>query len=237
MSEPPEYDNDELADLIASLSDLDLASLQITTPGRPHIYEYHSPTKSGRTSKWSEAAHHSQGVAGGSVQRVDKSGKAPRPKPGGYAVFYGRDPGTYSRWSGPHGAGAQVTGVSGALHQGYPTVEAAKAAFEYALTRGWTGRRPSPTGFVTAPVPSLPIPVSPPVSTSNPLHTEDTQWYVVYAGITPGVYCSYLECALNTVCVSGATYESAGSRAEAERYWATALAAGLVRFLTHPYSE
>ncbi|KAJ7496071.1 hypothetical protein B0H11DRAFT_2227076 [Mycena galericulata] len=261
MADPPDYDDDDLAGLIASLSDLDLASLQrspasqtppprtpsprqatpVSTPGP--VYQFHSPTKSGRTADWSEAAHHTQGVSGASVQRIVKPTKPSRPKSGGYAVFYGRQPGTYSQWSGPDGAGVQVMGVSGNLHQGYPTAQEAHAAFEYARTRGWTGRRPSPNGLVTIPISSLPVPVSPspPVSSHNPLHGEagctDHQWYIVYAGITPGIYRSYLECALNTLSLPGAVHDSAPSRADAERRWVTAVDAGRVRFLTHSYSE
>ncbi|KAJ7429987.1 hypothetical protein B0H11DRAFT_2249988 [Mycena galericulata] len=261
MSDPPDYENDDLADLIASLSDLDLASLQQSPPpmpprtppprtpsprqttpvSNPLVYQYESPTKSGRTSDWSEAAHHTQGVAGATVHRMFKSRKAPRPKLKAYVVFYGRIPGTYAQWSGPDGAAVQVTGVSGSLYQGYQTPDEARSAFQYALTRGWTGQRPSPTGFVPTPIPSLPIPVSPPVSSQNPLHgqtdfTEHHRWHIVYAGITPGIYRSYLECALNTIRIPGALYDSAETRDEAERRWATAIAAGRVRFLTHPYS-
>ncbi|KAJ7500581.1 hypothetical protein B0H11DRAFT_1909007 [Mycena galericulata] len=247
MSDPPEYDDDELSNLIASLSDLDLASLQqspppappprtpsprqttpVSTPRRTRVhqsyYQYHSPTKSGRTSDWSEAAHYSQGVPGASVHRVFKSSEVSSPKPGAYAVFYGRGPGTYSRWSGPDGAAVQVTGVSGALHQGYPTAEEADAAFQYALTHGWTGQRPSPTNFILAPIPSLPIPVSPSVSSHNPLHGQ--------AGCTDR---KCLECALNTLSLRGAAHDSTHSRAEAERRWESAVADGRVRVLTPPY--
>ncbi|KAJ7506695.1 hypothetical protein B0H11DRAFT_1903480 [Mycena galericulata] len=256
---PPDYDTDELTALIASLSDLDIASLQQSPPPalapprtpspRPnnHVstsplarYAYHSPTKSGRTTDWSEAAHYSQGVAGGSVQRVVKGSEAPHPKPTAYAVFYGRTPGTYNRWSGPGGAGAQVAGVSGALYQGYPTAQEAAAAFRYALTRGWTGERPVPTGTVTRPIPSLPVPVLPPVSLHNPLHGDagcvDGRWYIVYAGIMPGIYRSYLECALNTLSIRGAVHDSADSESEAQRRWAAAVAGDRIRSLTPAYS-
>ncbi|KAJ7116753.1 hypothetical protein C8R46DRAFT_1239366 [Mycena filopes] len=71
----------------------------------------------------------------------------------------------------------------------------------------------------------------------NPLHGADfaPNWHVVYAGITPGVYGSYLECALNTIGLSCASYQSASSLAEAEEYWRKAQAQGHERSLNHDF--
>ncbi|KAJ7448469.1 hypothetical protein B0H11DRAFT_2247757 [Mycena galericulata] len=261
MSDPPEYEDNELAQLIAGLSDLELADLERPrTPPRPstpsprltttphvaasapgNLYEYHSPTKSGRTTDWGEAAHYSQGVPGGSVQNVGKPVKHRRPKPRAYAVFFGRQPGPYLRWSGANGASAQVTGVSAAIHQGYASQSEAEAAFAYAQTRGWTGTRPNGSQTIPTPINSVPTPVVlPSVSFDNPLHgiagCDETAWYVVYAGITPGIYRSVLECSLNTLGLPSAAHQSCASREEAQQRWENAKAAGHIRVLTPMYS-
>ncbi|KAJ7490194.1 hypothetical protein B0H11DRAFT_1912207 [Mycena galericulata] len=251
MSDPPDYENDDLANLIASLSDVQLADLQRPrTPLRPRtpsprlttgthvaVYEYHSPTKSGRTTDWAEASHHSQGVPGGSVQRLGKGTKPRRPQPRAYAVFFGRQPGTYPRWSGSDGASAQVTGVSSAIFQGYPSQTEADAAFAYAQARGWTGTRSDVRGAIPVPLRSIPTPATlPTVSVRNPLHgnagCDESTWYLVYAGITPGIYRSHL----NTIGLSSASHRSCKSRDEAERRWAIARTAGHIRVLTPVYS-
>jgi hypothetical protein len=83
-----------------------------------------------------------------------------------------------------------VSGISGHIFRGYQSVAAAQAAFSYARSRSWT-RAASATSSQT-PLLSLPKPISESDEVEvNPLHdTEslDDTWYVVYSGISPGVY-------------------------------------------------
>ncbi|KAJ7661889.1 hypothetical protein DFH06DRAFT_1325215 [Mycena polygramma] len=282
---PRQYTDSEFDALIAGLTDLDLAASaaqdarastppppDYSPPVTPHItrlYQFESPTRSGCTTQWSEASVLTQGQPNSFVHTVWASPRS-RHKKNAYAVFYGRKPGVYKKWFGPHGAEAQVKKVSGALFQGYFNDVEAMAAYRYAQERGWTavrGLQPPPPG----PPPPGPSPPSPPPLSSasrrireqpspstapphlsptlpqpldsgtighNPLQgscTSEARWHVVYAGITPGVYASYLECALNTIGMSGASYDSAESREDAEQRWLIAQAEGNIRTLTHPY--
>ncbi|KAJ6558632.1 hypothetical protein DFH09DRAFT_1084144 [Mycena vulgaris] len=247
---PPDYDNDELAQLLASLSDLRLAPPQQETPPRPpspplslspgtprrptRTYAFHSPTKSAHTSAWSEAAEQTQGVPGGRVRRVDKPPTPGRQKKRGYVVFYGRIPGVYAHWNGPHGAEAQVKGIKGSLYQGYTLLDNATEAFNYARARGWTAPRtsrpPSPSStsaIVTLPTPSASPPASGELTHAalyEPGSSANSKWHIVYAGITPGIYRSFC-----------AVYDSTPSRTEVIARWQEAVDAGRVRTLTHPY--
>ncbi|KAJ7654566.1 hypothetical protein DFH06DRAFT_1329830 [Mycena polygramma] len=234
------------------------------TPPRPvRRYQFRSPTRSGTTTEWSEASHLTQGVPQATVRSLVRSPKK-RPKNNAYVVFYGIIPGVYDEWYGPEGAEVQVTGVPGSLYQGYPSTPDAGAAFDYARERNWTGvrtRHPHLFRGISAPPPSssaigaLPVPTPLLNLTHNPLHgpvTSDTRtWYIVYAGITPGIYLSQyvspppfsasgdrphsLECALNTVGLSGARHDSADSLQEAQRRWNVAVGDGTIHFVTHPY--
>ncbi|KAJ7015937.1 hypothetical protein C8F04DRAFT_1283752 [Mycena alexandri] len=131
-----------------------------------------------------------------------------------------------SEWSGPARAEAQVKGVQGAIHQGYSSLNEAKAAYQYARERGWIMVRPPSPANPSPPIPALPEPLQS-LHISNPLHgsaASKPRWHVVYAGIRPGVYASYLECALNILGLRSSAYQSADSRKEAEQYWLAAVA-------------
>ncbi|KAJ6499620.1 hypothetical protein C8R47DRAFT_1211929 [Mycena vitilis] len=189
----------------------------------------------------SEASFFSQSVPNGRAQAI-RSPARPRTKRVAHVVFFGRRPGVYREWFGPTGAEKEVTKAKGAVHQGYSSVGEADAAYEYADEHGWTGvrtSRPSSPSSPPVPLPDLPIPQRFDAETHNPLHgatPSNPLWHVVYAGITPGIYASYLECALNTVGLSGASYESAATREEALISWAIAESAGRIRVLTPKYS-
>ncbi|KAJ7895683.1 hypothetical protein B0H13DRAFT_2338759 [Mycena leptocephala] len=179
--------------------------------GRSHaatrlaIYQYESPTRRGYTTKWSVAGTATQGVPGGYVHVV---GAPPptqnKPKFAAYVVFSGRRVGVFSTW---REAESLVKGVSKCIFRGYKTTAEARAAFAYASERSWVRVIGAP---IAAAIPVLPQPVVVADGT-NPLNgTEDFdgKWYVVYRGITPGVYRSHLECQLNTVGVRGALHQS-----------------------------
>ncbi|KAJ7603461.1 hypothetical protein DFH06DRAFT_1350221 [Mycena polygramma] len=198
------------------------------------------------TTEWSEASHLTQGVPEARVRSVVPRSPKKRPKNRAYAVFYGIIPGVYLEWYGPEGAEVQVSGVPGSLYRGYPFPDDAEAAYEYARDRNWTGvrtRRPrsyrAPPSLSSSAIEALPVPTPLFESTHNPLHgpvdSDNRTWYIVYAGITPGVYLSHLECALNIVGLPGASHDSTDSLSEARRRWAEAERAGTIRVVTHPY--
>ncbi|KAJ7168776.1 hypothetical protein C8R46DRAFT_1218168 [Mycena filopes] len=237
------YTDLEFQALVDSLSALDVADAVRSSPpppayaaslpppvpraAAPRFYEFNSPTAGhGLTTEWAEAANLTQGVSSAAVQAVHHRAHHGHKRRRGYAVFYGRVPGA----TGSMGAEVQVKNVPGSLLQGYATFDEAEAAFAYALQRGWVMVRPqssyapqTPLALAALPTPSMTD------SVVNPLHgtaASAPQWHVVYAGISPGVYGSYLECALNTIGLSSASYESTPSRREAEERWQKALADG-----------
>ncbi|KAJ7238448.1 hypothetical protein C8J57DRAFT_1246521 [Mycena rebaudengoi] len=198
---------------------------------RQRHYIYSSPTKSRETNAWDEAAHTTQGVSCGRATRVTKSKISRSKKNAAYAVFYGQVPGTYQNWS-PE-IETKVAGARHTLYCGYSSIAAAKAAFEYAEICSWTrvctSRSPSPSAPPSEAMP-LPVQESEP---SNPLHEDvpGSKWYIVYAGIKPGVYQSSLECGLNTRGIRCSVYDSTPSKEEAFSGFATAFSAGRTRIL------
>ncbi|KAJ7655761.1 hypothetical protein DFH06DRAFT_1329193 [Mycena polygramma] len=173
------------------------ALLQSPSPSR--LYRFGSPGNQALTQDWSEAAHATIGRRDLTVQRVSASPRKPK-KTKAYAVFFGLTPGWYLSWDI---AGPLVTGVTGSIYLAYPSEPAARAAFEYAQSKSWTGvctGRSVP--YEAVPHHGLPTPATEPLT---PLHCGT--WYVVYKGIVPGVYQSFVECGLNTVGIAGATYD------------------------------
>ncbi|KAJ6449243.1 hypothetical protein C8R47DRAFT_1214865 [Mycena vitilis] len=240
-SSPPSYS--PLPPDVESLA-ANLGRLNLTPPTTPQrrLYRINSPVRSGYTAHWDEAAHLTQGVAGARAFRVlDQSKKRPPAK--AYAVFYGRLPGVYKTWAE---ARLQVDRVSGNLHQGYPSTDAADAAFDYAAARGWVGvctARGLRPRLPAAPIPSLPQPLGV-VDTPNPLHTGLTgaasagsRWYVVYVGVCPGVYQSSLECGLNITGLPNAVHDSWDTMDAAVAQYQEAFDAGRVKIVCPPYSE
>ncbi|KAJ7290797.1 hypothetical protein C8J57DRAFT_1493511 [Mycena rebaudengoi] len=98
------------------------------------LYRYESD-HIGTTSHWSEAANRTQGVPHALTARLSNKSKPSRRRPGAYAVFFGRQPGVYDNWES---ARLSVDGVSGAIFQGYATLDLACKAFAYADARTWT---------------------------------------------------------------------------------------------------
>ncbi|KAJ7604346.1 hypothetical protein DFH06DRAFT_1349478 [Mycena polygramma] len=241
---PPPYDDRDRTHEDADLQQM-LSALTIDGPSTPprgssrsaRLYAYQNANTAGITTSWSEAAALTQGVAGGSSLRLTPKSKS-KARVGAYVVFFGRVPGVYEFWyeeAEPH-----VKGVKGSLYQGYQTPELATAAYEYARERGWTHVLPCPRiRFTTAPILRLPTPVGALDDTPNPLHnatsTQAGIWYVVFRGICPGVYQSSLECSLNTVGLSRATYLSFASKDLALAHFQDAVANGEVEVLTPKY--
>ncbi|KAJ6477911.1 hypothetical protein C8R47DRAFT_1219813 [Mycena vitilis] len=182
------------------------------------LYHVSSPTHDGYTTSWDVAAQLTQGVSGAVPRRLSPKKKT-RSRKGGYVVFFGRVPGPYRTWAEVE---PLVTRVSGNLHQAYPTFEEGQAAYEYAVKRGWTRVCPHSGPTPSPPIGSLPTPTS--LDHTNPLHvpgdptaSHQGLWYIVFSGVTPGVYQSSLECALNTVGMKGAVFHHCDNRDVAEQ--------------------
>ncbi|KAJ7481408.1 hypothetical protein B0H11DRAFT_1915560 [Mycena galericulata] len=122
-----------------------------------------------------------------------------------------------------------VNSVPNNIFRGYYTVAEAQAAFQYALQRSWVRSVDTP---VTA-IPALPLP-APVIDSSNPLNGDETlddTWYIVYRGITPGVYRSHLESQLNTLGIPGAIHESVEGKAAALDKYNAAVRRGEISIL------
>jgi hypothetical protein len=74
------------------------------------------------------------------------------------------------------------------IYRGYLSIAEAEAAFVYAQAHGWTHNFGAPL----TPIPALPQPLAlDGPSQINPLHGAehlDDRWFIVYSGISPGVY-------------------------------------------------
>ncbi|KAJ7508855.1 hypothetical protein B0H11DRAFT_1901640 [Mycena galericulata] len=221
------------------------AELPLTPEHRTRIYRYQSPTSSGYTPDWEFAAAQTQGVPGGKTLRIPKK-TGSRHSKGGYAVFVGKKIGAFSRWDDVE---PLVLGIPNALHQGYTTFDDALAAFAYARERSWTrvcAARPSSPGAVmpaqAVATVCLPTPTSY-TDALNPLHGHNPDtgrkrlWYIVYRGITPGVYQSSLECQLNTVGIPGAVHDSCDDKMDAINRFERASRAGRYTQLSGYFSE
>ncbi|KAJ7917017.1 hypothetical protein B0H13DRAFT_1870704 [Mycena leptocephala] len=190
------------------------------------LYQYSTPTLSGHTPHWAVAAAMTQGVPGG-IPRLLTPKKKKKKKVRGEPL---------------------VMGISCNIFQSYPSFEAAIAAFEYARQRSWTrAYRSSPTSppaytsvnasstSANPPVFHLPMPADS-MAAANPLQAEESDlWYIVYSGIMPGVYRSFLECSLNTLGISGATHESCNTRELAVQRFENARAGGHIAVITPVY--
>ncbi|KAJ7265600.1 hypothetical protein C8J57DRAFT_1470059 [Mycena rebaudengoi] len=197
-----------------------------TPPRRSPIYTYSSPTQYGVTADWnvSLAGSASQGIPHGSVHAKQRAKKSRHAK-GAYVVFHGRRPAVYLTWDE---AKVSVNGIPNAIYRGYSTLQRAQAAYKYAEDRGWT--RSSDSQSPASAISVLPTPVLA-SDTPNPLHGEDivaNKWFVVYRGITPGVYQSVLEALLNTSGVRAALYEGIEGKSAAIRKYQAAVARGEV---------
>ncbi|KAJ7075968.1 hypothetical protein C8R43DRAFT_966270 [Mycena crocata] len=166
---------------------------QVSQP-RPseRIYSYSSPTRSGVTNRWAEAANATVGIPHAQSHKLSSY--------------------HHKAKSASRGDEVQLitSGSGGNIFQGYPTLQAARAAFEYAESQTWRGVT---TANSVAPGATIspsqrPIPIS---HNSGPIKTTPLHcgvWYIVYKGISPGVYQSHLECAINTTGISGSTFDS-----------------------------
>ncbi|KAJ7163983.1 hypothetical protein C8R43DRAFT_1122944 [Mycena crocata] len=177
-----------------------------STPAK--LYSYYSPHASGITQHWSKAANATQGTSRSShVHAIYQTPKR-RHKNEAYVVYRGHSSGVFDNWEEVR---LSTTGVRFALHQGYPTIEAAERAFKVAEDNGWTSTDTNtwlstPISITHAP---LPLPPTGTVPTSD-LFTRrpDDPWFIVYSGVNPGVFPSNLECQLNVLGIHNSAHES-----------------------------
>ncbi|KAJ7713888.1 hypothetical protein DFH07DRAFT_974617 [Mycena maculata] len=235
---PPEYP-DEIDELISnfkvSLLDENLGDSRVATPPPSSPKPPTTPvaartsrstpatprTRTRHTVNWLEAGALTQGVRGSSARRVKNSSRKKKPA-GAYIVFYGSEVGVFREWADTK---ASTTGHGLAIFSGFPTVQAATAALEYARAKGWTA------DLEPLPATSSPLP-SPDNYADNPLNigaAGSNIWYAVARGVTPGVYRSFLECGLNVSGIPGSLHCAFESREEAEAALTEARRAGFVR--------
>ncbi|KAJ7432250.1 hypothetical protein B0H11DRAFT_2260906 [Mycena galericulata] len=188
----------------------------------PTLYRFSSPAKSGITADWSEAGHATK--AGGSVHAVHKAPKR-RGTKAAYVVFRGRSIGVKRTWEEVDDA---TTAFRFALQQGYKSFATAEAAFQHALEKGWTS---SASDWAALPISisSAPLPIANDAASLEIANREpDDPWYVVYAGVNPGIFPNNLECALNVLGIRGSRHESVRTLAEAQAKFARATDRGEV---------
>ncbi|KAJ7195284.1 hypothetical protein B0H12DRAFT_1245608 [Mycena haematopus] len=175
----------------------------VTSPGRSELFE-----------DWSAARSAVHRTPQSRVQAVRHGTKHPGSRKAvAYVVFRGRSVGVFGSW--PE-AKTATHGVRFALHQGYPSREQAERAYEYAHSKGWTC---DSLAWTAGPVPSAaaPLPFGQNSGRRAALEEscEDNSWYVVYAGINPGVFATSLECALNVLGIKNSLHEKVVGLGEA----------------------
>ncbi|KAJ7673626.1 hypothetical protein B0H17DRAFT_1208317 [Mycena rosella] len=142
--------------------------------------------ESHRTVARSLAGNATQGVPGGHVQALHNSRKKkPRSKKAAYVVFCGRRCGVFYTWAETQ---ALASGVCNCIFRGYASTVEAHNAFAFAQVRGWTHVTDN---TFASPISVLPQPLDSPDDGANSLNAHeplDDRWYIVYRGITPGLY-------------------------------------------------
>ncbi|TRM61684.1 hypothetical protein BD626DRAFT_548868 [Schizophyllum amplum] len=165
--------------------------------------------------------------------RTLQDGQHPRVDAGGpaYAVFVGREPGVYVSWAE---CLVQVKGVAHNSYKVYSNFAGAERAYTAAEARGLTctaeerasdirrvilHQRMEPQDLALC-LHFLDDP------TSKAMAYGASRWYVVYAGLQPGVYLTYHECSFSTSGYPGAKHESFDSLDGAIGAMERALASG-----------
>ncbi|KAJ7060739.1 hypothetical protein C8F01DRAFT_1253225 [Mycena amicta] len=150
-------------------------------------------------------AYTSHGVPGGRPQSLIKQKKRKGSKSAAYAVIRGRSVGVFDVWEGPNGARQHTERFSFALYSGFPSRTAAQEALDFSINARWASTDP----VLSIPLNRIPQPVrdEDDLEGHAPRHQGDP-WYVVFVGIHPGLYPASVECLLNVLGVSGASYDS-----------------------------
>ncbi|KAJ7017141.1 hypothetical protein C8F04DRAFT_1279936 [Mycena alexandri] len=196
----------------------------------PTVYKVSSPAQTGYLADWSEAANLTRASPHTTVRAVRKTPAKRRSKKAAYVVFRGRSIGVFLTWEEVSRA---TSGVRFALQQGYTTVDDAQVAFDTAVSKGWTCAsdfwRATPVLPSQAPAPLTTDPAMDADTRSRRRSVEAHSWYVVYAGVNPGVFATSLECALNVLGIESSLHESTPTYADAVAKFQRATARGEVR--------
>ncbi|KAJ7925373.1 hypothetical protein B0H13DRAFT_2314586 [Mycena leptocephala] len=198
-----------------------------TTVRSPTVYSFTSPARTGFSQHWSEAAAATQGTSNSHVRAMSQPGTTNMAVKLAYVVFRGVEIGVFLTWNE---TAAVTSGVRFSLQQGYSTVEQAHAAFEFAHCMGWTCRSSSWAATPISPS-QAPKPIADGAFSEDSLlcpRKRGEKWYVVYAGVNPGVFATSLECALNVLGIRSSVHESVASYAVARARFEHALNRGHV---------
>ncbi|KAJ7202753.1 hypothetical protein GGX14DRAFT_399134 [Mycena pura] len=171
-------------------------------PKSAPLYVYSSPaTPETETTHWYRAAHATQGVAGSGVRAVVKSPRNKRQKHAAFVVFWGHSPGVKETWA---------------------ETQAATSKFSCAIYQV-----PLDIARIPTPVPDDRASIA---RLCSSRHSTD-YWYVCFKGVNPGVFSTWIECALNIHGVKNATHQSFERYDIARREYETALSGGHVAVL------
>ncbi|KAJ7049307.1 hypothetical protein C8F01DRAFT_1093494 [Mycena amicta] len=113
---------------------------------------------------------------------------------------------------------AATSGFRFAVFHGYPDIPSAERAYSYALAQGYTTTTAQERGLALplARIPASILGANNSIDEARLLgRSEDEPWYIVYQGVNPGVYPTYLEAALNTNGVRLAAHDSRETLAQA----------------------
>ncbi|KAI4517220.1 hypothetical protein K525DRAFT_290029 [Schizophyllum commune Loenen D] len=160
--------------------------------------------------------------------------RRPTPPPTGvaYVVFVGLETGVYPLWSDCE---KQIKGVPHNSHKQYPCFAAAEKAYIAAKSRGLVCTAEERAADVRRRIVERQRlrPQDLPLclhfledATSKAMAPNPSRWYVVIAGLQPGVYLTFHECSYLTSGYGGAVHQSFYTRDAAVREMERALAAG-----------
>ncbi|KAK0449345.1 hypothetical protein EV421DRAFT_1732617 [Armillaria borealis] len=175
---------------------------------------------------------------GSRVHATLKQKRRHRKGPKFYVVFLGQTMGICEEWSVCE---SWMSGIPHMLHKSYMTRAAAVSAYAYALSRGWVQRwqghsltslqaarmvMPKPEDALTRPAQAYQTPLN------NRQAVE--AWHVIYKGICPGIYPTYIEAGLNILGITNAVHEVFESLQVACDKFKYALDKGQVKALLPP---
>ncbi|KAL1661533.1 hypothetical protein EV715DRAFT_214748 [Schizophyllum commune] len=184
------------------------------------------------------ATHATPSTARAVESRSCRGRPAKRP---GYVVFLGKTAGVYTTWYVVADAcNSQVAHVSHSVHHKYDSLAEAQAAFDVALGRGLTyscgegsivvGRQRSAERL--SPADLVLCLAFMDDETSMAMAPARHSWYVVYQGLQPGVYRTYVEVMLSTSGLQDAVHDKYKERDAAVDAFTSALQRGSVYRLT-----
>ncbi|KAJ7059365.1 hypothetical protein C8F01DRAFT_1085185 [Mycena amicta] len=172
-----------------------------TTPERGTVF----------TSEWAEAGARTQGVPQSHVKKLFESPRDTTPKTC-FVVFRSRSIGVKNNWTETQ---SETNNFSCAVFTGYHSQADATHAFAHADQQGWTSTTPRSPGQLLMEPSDTPRPITAYDLTlfGDRIRTRGSseKWFVVYIGIRPGVYATWLEAALNTKGIQGSVFHRTDS--------------------------